>query len=198
MPSSARKKKLPRPHHYILASALSISPRSLDPRHLPSFPTRRSSDLVAVSVPSSAPSAPSAVFPCPTRSRSLPLYARLSVAADALVTVKPPVSVTLPRSEEHTSELQSPVHLVCRLPLEKKNYPAPTTTYSLLRSPSPRAPSTPATSPLSLHDALPILSPSASRPAPRPPPAPYSPAPPGPGACRCTLGSASPPTRSSP
>src|SRR5690348_17894670 len=27
-----------------------------------------------------------------------------------------------PRSEEHTSELQSPVHLVCRLLLEKKKY----------------------------------------------------------------------------
>src|SRR5258708_18411357 len=27
----------------------------------------------------------------------------------------------LPRSEEHTSELQSPDHLVCRLLLEKKN-----------------------------------------------------------------------------
>src|SRR4051794_41251018 len=27
----------------------------------------------------------------------------------------------LQRSEEHTSELQSPVHLVCRLLLEKKN-----------------------------------------------------------------------------
>src|SRR5438876_6908360 len=27
---------------------------------------------------------------------------------------------TCPRSEEHTSELQSPVHLVCRLLLEKK------------------------------------------------------------------------------
>src|SRR4051794_41636096 len=27
----------------------------------------------------------------------------------------------IPRSEEHTSELQSPVHLVCRLLLEKKN-----------------------------------------------------------------------------
>src|SRR6266581_9221392 len=27
------------------------------------------------------------------------------------------------RSEEHTSELQSPVHLVCRLLLEKKNNP---------------------------------------------------------------------------
>src|SRR5690348_18424970 len=26
-----------------------------------------------------------------------------------------------PRSEEHTSELQSPVHLVCRLLLEKNN-----------------------------------------------------------------------------
>src|SRR5438876_1923921 len=30
------------------------------------------------------------------------------------------------RSEEHTSELQSPVHLVCRLLLEKKNYNAGT------------------------------------------------------------------------
>src|SRR5258708_27006862 len=28
------------------------------------------------------------------------------------------------RSEEHTSELQSPDHLVCRLLLEKKNYTA--------------------------------------------------------------------------
>src|SRR5690348_17650079 len=27
----------------------------------------------------------------------------------------------VPRSEEHTSELQSPVHLVCRLLLKKKN-----------------------------------------------------------------------------
>src|SRR5438876_2797086 len=29
--------------------------------------------------------------------------------------------VVILRSEEHTSELQSPVHLVCRLLLEKKN-----------------------------------------------------------------------------
>src|SRR5258708_31599101 len=36
-----------------------------------------------------------------------------------------PVSVnsTLVRSEEHTSELQSPDHLVCRLLLEKKKEP---------------------------------------------------------------------------
>src|SRR6266581_6276464 len=38
----------------------------------------------------------------------------------------PTARVTVPcparkRSEEHTSELQSPVHLVCRLLLEKKN-----------------------------------------------------------------------------
>src|SRR5690348_17690311 len=30
-------------------------------------------------------------------------------------------TTSLERSEEHTSELQSPVHLVCRLLLEKKN-----------------------------------------------------------------------------
>src|SRR5690348_17438787 len=33
---------------------------------------------------------------------------------------RPEVLVELRRSEEHTSELQSPVHLVCRLLLEKK------------------------------------------------------------------------------
>src|SRR5690348_18117468 len=31
-----------------------------------------------------------------------------------------PARFARPRSEEHTSELQSPVHLVCRLLLEKK------------------------------------------------------------------------------
>src|SRR5690348_17689507 len=32
----------------------------------------------------------------------------------------PRPGTSFPRSEEHTSELQSPVHLVCRLLLEKK------------------------------------------------------------------------------
>src|SRR5438876_5442100 len=32
-----------------------------------------------------------------------------------------PLPAVINRSEEHTSELQSPVHLVCRLLLEKKN-----------------------------------------------------------------------------
>src|SRR3712207_7556946 len=37
-----------------------------------------------------------------------------------------------PRSEEHTSELQSRQYLVCRLLLEKKNNSTPVTTLSLL------------------------------------------------------------------
>src|SRR5690348_18067923 len=35
------------------------------------------------------------------------------------------VDLVLTRSEEHTSELQSPVHLVCRLLLEKKKQELP-------------------------------------------------------------------------
>src|SRR5438876_7934451 len=41
-----------------------------------------------------------------------------------------------PRSEEHTSELQSPVHLVCRLLLEKKKKK---TTNSITSSNRPRS-----------------------------------------------------------
>src|SRR5205809_6048014 len=37
-----------------------------------------------------------------------------------------PVNRLVPRSEEHTSELQSRLHLVCRLLLEKQKTPAPT------------------------------------------------------------------------
>src|SRR5438105_10763667 len=40
----------------------------------------------------------------------------------------PPRSAPAPRSEEHTSELQSRVDLVCRLLLEKKKREAGTTT----------------------------------------------------------------------
>src|SRR5690348_17565315 len=41
--------------------------------------------------------------------------------ASPMPVVAPVTRATLPfRSEEHTSELQSPVHLVCRLLLEKK------------------------------------------------------------------------------
>src|SRR5256884_2646908 len=40
--------------------------------------------------------------------------------ADAVLLVPPRSSIRKPRSEEHTSELQSRLHLVCRLLLEKK------------------------------------------------------------------------------
>src|SRR5438552_5590405 len=43
---------------------------------------------------------------------------------------RPCPASTSSRSEEHTSELQSPDHLVCRLLLEKKN--TPTTITSLM------------------------------------------------------------------
>src|SRR5690348_5764540 len=61
------------------------------------------------------------------------------------------------RSEEHTSELQSPVHLVCRLLLEKKKKQTSHRLYSsalitfFFNDPPPTE-----IYPLSLHDALPI------------------------------------------
>src|SRR5574337_210278 len=66
---------------------------------------------------------------------------------------KPPEVTCTSRSEEHTSELQSPLNLVCRLLLEKKkiyfffffNDTATTEIYTL-----------------SLHDALPIFPPPVS------------------------------------
>src|SRR5437879_10820404 len=75
---------------------------------LPSFPTRRSSDLSRACSP-----------PAANHSTNRP-------------TAKSPYSIRVPeppskfpnrrviRSEEHTSELQSPMYLVCRLLLEKK------------------------------------------------------------------------------
>src|SRR5580765_5512188 len=59
----------------------------------------------------------------------------------------------LHRSEEHTSELQSPVHLVCRLLLEKKN-PSITSFFNDTATTEIYT--------LSLHDALPICSPASN------------------------------------
>src|SRR4051794_41407754 len=65
-------------------------------------PPRPTADQVA------GPTTPSAVKPCER-------WKRLTARA-----VPGPNTPSAPRSEEHTSELQSPVHLVCRLLLEKK------------------------------------------------------------------------------
>src|SRR4051794_41655571 len=66
----------------------------------------------------------STLFPYTTLFRSLRLRALRRCAAgreDRRRRVRERRLRTGARSEEHTSELQSPVHLVCRLLLEKKN-----------------------------------------------------------------------------
>src|SRR5438552_12197645 len=73
---------------------------SRDHRDLHSFPTRRSSDL-------DGGGAPAAVGDGPHLDRAAPAAGGAGAARSR-------------RSEEHTSELQSPDHLVCRLLLEKK------------------------------------------------------------------------------
>src|SRR5437762_13896241 len=70
-------------------------------RDLHSFPTRRSSDLGGAALSASPQTTEAAI-------------AAGRAASDASVVIGW-------RSEEHTSELQSPMYLVCRLLLEKKN-----------------------------------------------------------------------------
>src|SRR5256885_1476727 len=64
----------------------------------------------------------STLFPYTTLFRSPPSSG--SNQATSLGRARSEMSMTCrrPRSEEHTSELQSPCNLVCRLLLEKKNY----------------------------------------------------------------------------
>src|SRR5207253_9080408 len=91
--------------------------------HLHSFPTRRSSDLskfrkttmvVAFAMPCfSASSATEAAY---ESLREKPLTSSTTGIGLSFTTT----SGAFRRSEEHTSELQSRGHLVCRLLLEKK------------------------------------------------------------------------------
>src|SRR3712207_7108906 len=69
------------------------------------------------SAPSSACSSPPCCRPVSSSSASSP-SGRASPSAPSW---SPPSTSTSPRSEEHTSELQSRQYLVCRLLLEKKN-----------------------------------------------------------------------------
>src|SRR5438045_9652780 len=80
-----------------------------DHPELHSFPTRRSSDLL-----SACQSPPPEKFDERTSDRNR-RHAPASLGPGSL-----PLFVV--RSEEHTSELQSLRHLVCRLLLEKKKY----------------------------------------------------------------------------
>src|SRR5258708_14923476 len=89
----------------------------------------------------------STLFPYTTlfRSRSLAMNRARILLQDLLETVAIAVAESLHqarslgRSEEHTSELQSPDHLVCRLLLEKKDFLicSPRALGVALRRPSP-------------------------------------------------------------
>src|SRR5207244_13043706 len=97
------------PHHLCLT-------RACAPSAPPSFPPRRSSDLSSVLQAGTTPLVDTAptdglrptMLLRPAGMRPEPAYRRASTTSSA-------------RSEEHTSELQSPDHLVCRLLPEKKN-----------------------------------------------------------------------------
>src|SRR5438552_14566768 len=95
-------------------------------RDLHSFPTRRSSDLKVPSPPKViAPAPPVAPTPLKPGVRT---GTRGNAAGIMEFTGYSGVTIGDPRSEEHTSELQSPDHLVCRLLLEKKKKKQNTTT----------------------------------------------------------------------
>src|SRR5687768_18352513 len=92
------------------------------PRALHSFPTRRSSDLDASNL-SDAATARDAISVLTFSFVGLvtELLAILGSNGDGWATsLSSGLIAGAPRSEEHTSELQSRLHLVCRLLLEKK------------------------------------------------------------------------------
>src|SRR2546422_6459745 len=106
---------------------LELPPPPLLPAELPVLPVTVL--LVMVTVPA----VPKLLMPPPTLLAELPeMVLLMMVSVPALLTRPPPLFaelremvllaiVNVPRSEEHTSELQSRLHLVCRLLLEKKN-----------------------------------------------------------------------------
>src|SRR5689334_24225364 len=75
------------------------------------FPTRRSSDLIPAGTRGLSASASSTPF---SKRRPAKVSPTLNRARPS------PACASKRRSEEHTSELQSQFHLVCRLLLEKK------------------------------------------------------------------------------
>src|SRR5688500_20403422 len=95
-----------------LSSSILSFKASVHQLHLHSFPTRRSSDLATTT----ATNTPAAITSPVTTARTFTSPGSAMVRSTAWTA---PTS-TLGRSEEHTSELQSPCNLVCRLLLEKK------------------------------------------------------------------------------
>src|SRR5207244_4651003 len=99
----------------------SCSPRYGTLRRLHSFPTRRSSDLSCDRIQPLAAEIIEALGG--VRLRRVPRRKNQLARRRAHLKLRemvPRPEETYGRSEEHTSELQSPDHLVCRLLLEKK------------------------------------------------------------------------------
>src|SRR5438552_18159770 len=99
---------------YLLSSFSCDSPS--DHQDLHSFPTRRSSDLKCAIIVrrwfGRSATVRNMLGMLPRSFRYVSKIGATSGGANLR---------DVPRSEEHTSELQSPDHLVCRLLLEKKN-----------------------------------------------------------------------------
>src|SRR5207244_9858706 len=95
-----------------------------DPPDLPSFPTRRSSDLYDALL-SQAAQLPADLDAVLLRARRIAARDRDRGldrhVGDVGILAGQGDLAEDERSEEHTSELQSPDHLVCRLLLDKKN-----------------------------------------------------------------------------
>src|SRR5436305_8488618 len=89
-------------------------------RDLHSFPTRRSSDLVHVE----------ALGDLRVVAAEFGAGVPQQFALELVAQVGPELVLAAVRSEEHTSELQSRPHLVCRLLLEKKKKIHTTTHHS--------------------------------------------------------------------
>src|SRR5438876_7232508 len=89
------------------------------------FPTRRSSDLIVHGV--LCATSRDGLTPDEWLKQAKAIDDAAEKGFSTLYADRPSLDL---RSEEHTSELQSPVHLVCRLLLEKKNKhdPLPHTT----------------------------------------------------------------------
>src|SRR5205807_2936300 len=105
--------------HYEPLSTVSPSrfSSSRTPRTLHSFPTRRSSDLKGLTLKAKT------TITYELKGAYKVFRALAGVADDPENFAPSQVKVTIDdgaRSEEHTSELQSPCNLVCRLLLEKK------------------------------------------------------------------------------
>src|SRR5438045_7405696 len=105
-------------------SSARASDRCGDHPDLHSFPTRRSSDLYANSS-ASRPRSRRAL----THSSGSASSAPADVAKASSIAAASTRRMSVQRSEEHTSELQSLRHLVCRLLLEKKKNPLQTLSY---------------------------------------------------------------------